>query len=150
MKKQIETSAFMTAVKETLDSGYEVDFTVTGNSMWPLLSHGRDRVIIKKCTPNELKKGDIILFEPIPEKYILHRIIKIDSNTFTTAGDGNCFNDGVYEFDKVIGKVIEIVRKDKKQSANKYAFIAKCWISLFPIRKPILKFLIKIKKPKAI
>ena len=47
-------------VRLLLHEGYSASFTVTGKSMWPLLGHGRDQVILESCAGKALKKGDII------------------------------------------------------------------------------------------
>ena len=46
-----------TAVHQLLQDGYDAEFTVTGNSMWPLLVHGRDSVTLRKAEVSSLKKG---------------------------------------------------------------------------------------------
>ncbi|MBQ2974709.1 MAG: S26 family signal peptidase [Clostridia bacterium] len=146
----IENEIFMESVEEMLNSGYEVDFTVTGNSMWPFLSHARDRVIVERFQNNNLKKGDIILFKPIPGKYLLHRIIKLNSDCFQTAGDGNCFSDGSFPHCTIVARVCKIIRKGKSIPADslKYKIFSRCWTLLFPIRKPLLRLMISIVKIK--
>ena len=142
-KKLIENEAFMTAVKETLQSGLDVKFTVTGMSMWPFFTGRRDCVTVKKCTFRDIKKGDIVLFSPEENIYLLHRVMKKTDNSFVTAGDGNTFTDGVFSPDKIIARVSEIRRKDKVFSPDKklFRFLSDIWISLFPVRKHILKVL---------
>ncbi len=142
-KKLIYNEVFMSAVKETLESGLSVKFTVTGMSMWPFFTGRRDSVVVKKCDFSELKKGDIILFSPAEKVYLLHRVIKKTGKNFVTAGDGNTFTDGTFNPDTVIARVSQIHRKDKTFSADSKSFIllSKIWMSLFPIRGPILKTL---------
>ena len=42
--------------------------------MWPFICHGRDRVVLSSCTPDQLKVGDIVLFQTPLGNYMLHRI----------------------------------------------------------------------------
>lgn len=147
-KKLIDNVTFIEAVKETLNSGLEVSFTVTGMSMWPFFTDRRDSVTVKKCTFSEIRKGDIVLFSPTDEVYLLHRVIKKTDENFVTAGDGNTFADGVFTADKIIAVVSEIHRKSKTFSADKttFRFLSFIWILLFPVRKPFLKIFKKAKK----
>ncbi len=147
-KKLIDNTEFISAVKETLNSGLAVKFTVTGMSMWPFFTSGRDSVTVKKCTFSEIRKGDIVLFSPAENTHILHRVIKKNDTSFITAGDGNAFKDGIFTPDKIIARVSKIHRKDKTFSADKmtFRFLSFMWMLIFPVRKPFLAILKKAKK----
>lgn len=149
-KRLIPTSEFMQAVKESVNIGYEADFTVTGNSMWPLLAHGRDRVIIKKYSAEGIKKGDIVLFEAVKDKYLLHRVMHVTPTAFVTTGDANTFEDGTFPKESIIGYVTHIIRKGKKIPINNFPLkiYTTFWISAFKFRGVLLKgikLFIKIK-----
>lgn len=145
-KKLIDNAAFFAAVKETLDSGLEVTFTVTGMSMWPFFTSRRDSVVVRKCTFEEIKKGDIVLFSPVKNTYLLHRVIKKTDKNFITAGDGNTSVDGTFTPDKIIARVSCFSRKGKEYSVYRkdFRFLSGVWMCLFPVRKPILTMLKKI------
>ena len=147
-KKLIENAAFLEAVKDTLDRGIDVKFTVTGMSMWPFFTSRRDSVTIKKCTFTEIGKGDIILLSPTTHTYLLHRVVKKTDSGFITAGDGNTFRDGFFLPENVIAKVVEINRKEKIFSvkSKKFLILSELWILLFPIRPLLLKILKRIAK----
>ena len=134
------------AVKQTLRDGYDVEFTVTGNSMWPILCHQRDSVIISACNTEEIKKGDTVLYCPIPEKYLLHRVTHIKNGKFRAAGDENCFYDGTFSTDCIVAKVTTYIRKGKKYSADSFAMKmwSFCWRHLFSTRKALLWLFRKI------
>lgn len=129
----------MPTLIETLKNGGEVTFTVTGNSMLPMLHHKVDTVTL--CAPKgRLKKRDIPFYKN-GEKYILHRIIKVNQNDYTIRGD-NCYfiEKGITDND-IIGVVKEFSRKGKKHSVNElgyrlYAFFRSNCVSYF-IRKNI-------------
>ncbi len=127
-------------VSQLLEQGYEADITVTGNSMWPLLAHGRDRVVLRKQPP---KNGDIVLFCPVKGKYLLHRINRLKNGRFRTAGDGNCFHDGSFPVSCIVGTAGAIVRKGKRKEANSFdlRLWSSLWRRLFPARKLLLRLL---------
>ncbi|MBQ4572281.1 MAG: S24/S26 family peptidase [Clostridia bacterium] len=142
---QLPASDFFGAVENMLSDGYDVEFTVTGNSMWPVLRHGRDRVIISSYGDKKIQPGDTVLYCPIREKYLLHRIMFVKNGNFRAAGDNNCFYDGNFSTDCIVGRVTTYIRKEKKYSADSFAMRtwSFCWRVLFPIRKTLLWLLRK-------
>ena len=130
-------------MEQLLQEGYEADFTVTGNSMWPILAHGADRVVLKKQAP---AKGDIALFCPREGKYLLHRINRIKNGRFQAAGDANCFHDGSFPVENIVGVVVKICRRGKWYDTKGpvmriWSF---WWRLLFPVRPVLLWCLRKI------
>lgn len=128
---------------QLLEEGYEAEFTVTGNSMWPLLAHGRDRVVIKKQPP---QKGDVVLYCPVEGKYLLHRINRLKNGRFRAAGDANCFHDGSFPESCVMGTVIRLCRKGKWMETNslRLRLWSFWWNLLYPFRPALLWLLWKI------
>lgn len=147
---KVPATELFEAIKQTLRDGYDVEFTVTGNSMWPILCHKRDSVIISACNVQKIKCGDTVLYCPIPEKYLLHRVMSVKNGKFCTAGDYNCFYDGNFSTDCVIGKVTTYIRNGKKFPADSFAMRiwSFCWRVLFPVRKTSLRILRKISLMK--
>jgi signal peptidase I len=133
-------------IRQFLQNGYAASFTVTGNSMWPLLRHSRDYVILESLTEKPLKKGDIVLFMPVKGRYLLHRIDWVSEDRFRTTGDGNCFRDGTFNQDCVVGRVVTLVRKGKKISCANwlYRLASHLWMALFWARPVLLKTLRKL------
>ena len=115
---RISSEILFAAIEEQLAAGLNASFTVTGMSMWPFLCHGRDRVIVTGTSPDDLAVGDIILFCPVPGKYILHRITALQEDAFETTGDGCCCRDGWRPRECVRAKVTCIVRKGKTISCS--------------------------------
>lgn len=127
-------------VEEQLALGKRVCFTVSGTSMTPWIIHNRDQVELISAKGLPLKKGDIILFQPFPGKYILHRITKIVPGGYITTGDGNLHRDGWSSSASVIGKAVAIRRKGKiiDCHALRWSITFWLWMELFPVRKRIL------------
>lgn len=127
------------SIRTMLEQGLQASFTVTGNSMWPTLVHRRDQVVLEKPT-TPLKKGDVVLFCPMPGQYLLHRIHKRRKGVFFTTGDGNCFRDGQYPNEAVIGRVVRIRRKGKDISCRSFCYrlCTRLWCLAYPLR-PLIK-----------
>ena len=140
-------------IRQLLHEGYSVSFTVTGSSMWPLLGHSRDQVVLESCVGKSLKKGDIILFMPANGRYLLHRIDWVKDGKFRTIGDGSCVRDGVFDEACVVGRVVTLVRKGKEISCTNrlYKLSIGVWLALLWARPVLLKVLRKIavwKQPR--
>ena len=133
-------------IQQFLHDEYLASFTVTGNSMWPFLRHGKDHVVLEPCAEKTLKKGDIVLFMPEQGRYLLHRIVWVRESQFCTAGDGNCFRDGTFNQGCVVGRVATLVRKGKKISCTNwlYRVSSHIWMALFWVRPVLLKALRKL------
>lgn len=112
-RRTIPNAELFGVMEELFEENYQVEFTVTGNSMWPLLRHGRDSIIMERCSAEDLKKGEIVLFHATAERYLLHRITSLTPDLFETIGDGNCFRDGYFQRDAVIARAVKVIRKQK-------------------------------------
>ncbi|MDO5410058.1 MAG: S24/S26 family peptidase [Lachnospiraceae bacterium] len=146
--RMISSQILFAAIREELACNRQASFTVTGMSMWPFICHGRDKVVVGAVKPEELRKGDIILFQPVKDKFILHRITKRSLEYFETTGDGNLFRDGRFAYDCVIAKVDKVIRNGKSIDCNNrgWKMLSQMWIFLFPIRKQIFHTWFRIRK----
>jgi hypothetical protein len=109
---------------------------VTGNSMWPLFRHMRDRVLLaphKSC-----KKGDIVLYQRENGKFVLHRIVKTEEETSICCGDNQCEKE-IIKNDWVLAVVTDFERKGKLHSVTScgYRLYKWVWMGLFPVRRGI-------------
>lgn len=149
-KKLISSSELFAVIQELLKEKKQASFTVTGMSMWPFICHGRDQVILESCEAENLRKGDIILFQTCLGNYMLHRITKKTKDGIETTGDGNCFRDGMFPYSCVKARVVRIIRKGKEIDCSSWIwkFVFRLWMILFPVRKWLLKLLRMISRRK--
>ena len=98
--------------EEVLEKDNELFFTNVGYSMYPLIRQREDILHIVKTT--DYKRGDIILYKSDVDHYVLHRILKIKKKkeVLVCAGDYNYFKDKPISKEQVLGKLIEIKKKD--------------------------------------
>lgn len=139
-RQLISATDLFGAVEDMLAEDRQAQFIVTGNSMWPLISSGRDSVIVEKCSPEQLHKGDIVLLKAMPGRYLLHRITAVRGDLIETTGDGNCHRDGFFKKSAVIARVVTVFRKQKRISFGSlgWRLVFRCWMALFGIRKQLL------------
>ncbi|MDY2814557.1 MAG: S24/S26 family peptidase [Dorea sp.] len=147
-KRWISSKYLFSAISDQLAENRQAVFTVTGMSMWPLLCHGRDQVIVERIERDKLKLGDIILFRITDEKYILHRITYMSDSFFQTTGDGNLFRDMQMPYECIVAKVQKIVRNGKVVECDerKWRILSRIWMKLFPIRKWIFRVWFSVRK----
>lgn len=123
-------------ISEFMIKGNDVIFTVTGNSMAPMLHHRRDKVCIVKPPNKLLKKYDIPLFVRKDGKYILHRIISVRENGYVTIGDNQCIKEYPVMPSQVIGVVKGFWRSEKYISCESiwYRTYCRIWYFIYPVR----------------
>lgn len=140
-KQYVSGSELFPLIIEQLEQGKRVCFTVSGSSMMPWIVNNRDSVELISAKNIQLKKGDIILFQPLKHKYVLHRIIKVCPTGYLTAGDGNLYADGIASKESVIAKAVSIRRKGKELDCEKirWKIVFHIWMLLFPVRGYLLK-----------
>jgi signal peptidase len=84
--------------------------SITSGSMWPTLKEG-DLVFIKGInSKEEIKEGDIVVYQN-PKGFTIHRVIQLNENTLITKGDANNVNDSPVEYKDVIGKIVNLGSK---------------------------------------
>ena len=134
-------------VFQLLQEGYDAEFTVVGNSMWPFLANKRDQVTIRKVESCFLKKGDIVLLKT-DCRYLLHRITRFKKGMFQTTGDNNCYHDDFVSVENILGRVVRFTRKGKQVSCDNilYRFISWIWRVLFPLRPLLLRILFRLRR----
>ena len=97
---------------EAVTDGSLLAVYVTGSSMFPTLLSG-DKVLVKKTSLEDINSGDIVVFTDDANERIAHRIVSIDPPFITTKGDLQFDEDPPIEFDRVIGKLMAVLRDGK-------------------------------------
>lgn len=86
--RKIPNEIFFAQVMELLGEGQSVTIQVSGRSMSPTFKDGVDKIIISPFKPEELKKGDVVLFNR-GDTICVHRIIRRKGDRLVIRGDGN-------------------------------------------------------------
>lgn len=125
-----------------LREGLKVIFTVSGGSMWPLIRHNRDSVLLAQPS-RPIRAGDIVLMHiPAPhDRYILHRIHHVSGDMCVTLGDGNLTVDPIAPLSCIIGRAEEVKRGKYTLRCDGTGFrlLSWWWRILLPIRRPLLR-----------
>ncbi len=128
-----------TLLEVQLANGGTAQLKVTGNSMWPMLTHRRDTVTLAP-PPEACKKGDLILYCRENGQYVLHRIVRVrEKDQFICSGD-NQWQPEPVNAAQVFAIVTNFVRAGKCYSVcdSRYQRYVAVWVALFPVRRPLL------------
>ena len=124
--------------------------STSGISMYPMLRHRRDTVVIEKIN-RPLKKHDVPLYRAKSGKLLLHRILRVKSDCYVIRGD-NTYSLEYVPKESVIGVLREFYRNGKHYvcaTSKKYKVYVFFMRLSYPLRylwKVIIKpFLSKIK-----
>lgn len=117
-----------------------VTITLAGDSMRPLIRRGRDRVTI---IPLERRPmiGDVVLFRGGPDRYVVHRVWKIEGGRVQTFGD-NCVNpDAWMPLEDVWGLVVRFERFGRSWRLDSDAArrLGRCWMAIHPARRMYMR-----------
>ena len=124
-------------VQLQLEERDTASLVVTGNSMWPLFRHMRDRVLL--APPAVYGKGDIVLYQRSNGQYVLHRIMKKEKEISICCGDNQCEKEMIQNA-WILAVVTDFYRKGKLYSVTSkgYRLYKWVWMGLFPVRRGIL------------
>lgn len=143
-----KNSILIPAVLKLIDEGHTVTLPLKGFSMRPFLEDGRDKALLTKV--GELHVGDPVLAIVDHERYVLHRIVKIEGDNMTLLGDGNLRPEYCKTTDAV-ASIIGFYRKGRTTldsiAGRKWRVYSKIWMVLRPARRYLLAFYRRIWIP---
>ncbi len=119
--------------------GVNVTLPVNGNSMLPFIIGGKESVILR--APGLIDVGDVVLAWVDGNRYVVHRIIRIDGDRVTLMGDGNVAVTEHCLLNDIKARVTHVVdAKDRTHYLyNRWRkSAAKVWYWLRPIRRYLL------------
>ena len=104
--------------------------------MRPLIRRGRDRVTIVPLT-RPLRRGDVVLFEFPPGRYVVHRVYRLKDGRVQTLGD-HCWNPDPWLPDAaVLGQAVQAERGRLRLALDSAPARAwgRCWMTALPLRR---------------
>ncbi len=145
MKNIVLSSAqFAETFEDIINDGGSVPLVVTGNSMRPFLSHGKDTVWLCACRKEDFRKGKILLFRRENGSLVLHRIKKVLSQgQLEMNGDAQYWCE-IIKKEQAVAVVSYIERNGKKISCNSLMYRIKVWI--WQVLKPLRPFIFRARR----
>lgn len=147
--KQADMETMLSMIAPMIEQGKSVKLTVTGYSMYPLVSSRRDAVMLKKC--GSLKVGDVPLIRRSDGSYILHRIVKEREGAFAVMGDYEIKEEYPVYPEQVIAVATGFYRKGRYISCDSFLYRAYSvfWRHTRAIRPFLLKTAGKMARKKS-
>lgn len=133
--KVVSPELLMKPLLTLLDEVEAVPLVISGDSMTPFLVHGRDTVYLSKIK-GPLKKGDMVLYQRIDGTYVLHRIFRVEKDSYTMIGDAQVHLEPGIQKSQIRAIVTAVRRKDKllHKGSFLWEFFEHIWIYMVPIR----------------
>lgn len=135
VRRMIDNEVLLGEVCAQLGEGRMVKLRAKGDSMRPSIRGGEDSLLLARAP--EIRKGDVVLARTTKGRMVIHRIIKIEGERVTLAGDGNLGLTEECTRDTIYGRAEAIVRGGRTRSLTtpwrrKYALMRR---RLFPLRR---------------
>ena len=110
-------------------------YTNVGISMRPMLKQGRDLFTVKRTDGERVKKYDVVMYRRPPDKYVLHRVIKVLPDGYVIRGD-NCIRReyGITDAD-ILAVLTSFVRRGREHSVTEpgYRFYSRLIVFIHPL-----------------
>ena len=138
--KIVETTAYVSILRELAEEGKEVNMRIAGNSMLPFLVHERDYICFKK-PDRELKRGDMVFYQRKNGRYIMHRIWKVKAGKYYMTGDAQREIEGPIEREQIFALITKVRRKGKDVEPGDFwwEFFEHVWICVVPFRRILMR-----------
>lgn len=139
-------------IEQLLREGNRIKIKPQGYSMYPVLVPERDEVIIEPVRPENLKRGDVVLYrrrqQPGKGILVLHRIYKKDKYGFYMVGDNQTEIEGPLDEEQIRGIMTVLIKSGRYIDVRQplYRLMTGCWLWLRPVRPIIAKAVSKVKK----
>lgn len=147
MSERISLNDMAPIIRETLEQNGEVSFVSAGRSMLPIIRDRQDTITLVK-PKKAVKAGDVVFYQRDNGRFVLHRVMFINSGTFVMRGD----NQWDYEYnirnDQIIGVLKCFERNGKVHNVTDRDYLM--YVSFLPIirffRKTYYGFKSKVYK----
>ena len=145
--KVLEPELLMPPLLDMLEVTETVPLVISGSSMIPFLAHGRDTVYLSKVR-KPLRRGDMVLYRRDSGSYILHRIYRVEGDTYTMVGDAQQGLEPGIRDDQIIAMVTAVRRKGKllKKGSFWWWFFEHFWLWALPCRPTLTQLYSFIKR----
>jgi signal peptidase I len=105
-----------------LEEKLDLVLTITGTSMCPMLLHRRDSVVLTACDKHELRRGDLPLYKRDNGQYVLHRIVRVNENSYDLCGDNQYTVERGLPMENIIAVVKAFERNGRSYSCNDFLY----------------------------
>lgn len=137
-KLWLNNEVFFAEIGRMLQHGESVTLRPKGNSMLPFIVEGRDHIVLQKA--GNVEVGSVVLARLPGNRYVLHRVYKMEGEHIVLMGDGNLHATEYCCREDVAGVVVKIIRDGRviDITSSSQLFMAALWRKLLPVRRYLL------------
>lgn len=145
--KIVSPDVIMEPLLALLEEAQAVPLVISGSSMTPFLAPGRDTVYLSKAQ-KPIRKGDMVLYRRSNGRYVLHRVLKADSDGYTMIGDAQTQPEPGISPEQICAVVTAVRRKGRLLQSGSFwwDFFEKVWIRMVPVRRLVRNVYFFMKK----
>lgn len=138
---RVKGAAMFPLVLEILEQGQKVRIVVVGDSMYPFLRDGLDRVELAKTSFEALNRGDIVLIRRTDGTYVMHRVYRKEKGSISIVGDAQQWLEGPLFPSQIVALVTAVLRKENYISCSNWLWRSTTglWLVLRPFRYFLLR-----------
>ena len=116
--------------EEYLERYDELTYRNVGVSMLPLIKQGRDAFTVRALHGGEVcRRWDVVLYTRPPQSYVLHRIIRVNGDSYDILGD-NCITvERSIPQERVIGVMTGYTRRGREHGTGGLGY--RLYVSLY-------------------
>lgn len=133
----VPNEIFFSQVLEEIKAGRAVKIPSKGNSMRPFIRQGTDMIELKPLSENSIERGNIVLAKTKEDKYVAHRIEKVNHDVIILRGDGNLSVREVCSKKNIFAEVTAVYKKNEtiRKGSFKWNLSKIYWFSSPLLRK---------------
>ena len=131
--KQVDTKAYMTALRSLTEQGHSVSVPVAGSSMSPFLAGGRD----------------IVFYERASGQFVMHRVRRVHRDgSLDILGDAQTETETGILPQQVFARATAVCRKGRQLQPGDFLWelFRGPWLWVIPLRHPIVRIWSVFKK----
>lgn len=140
-------------IVQLLAAGKTVEIMPQGNSMYPLLIPGRDRVVLAPFIRQreKVRRGDVLLFRREQSILVLHRVCRVGKDGVYFVGDNQREVEGPIAPHQIVGRAVGFVRNGRRLSIHHplYVIATGLWLLFLPLRPAAWKLTGAIRRLRA-
>lgn len=139
--KQVDTQEYMSMLRSLTEQGHSVSVLVSGSSMLPFLTGGRDTVYFSKPV-SPLRRGDIVFYVRSNGQFVMHRIRRVNRNgSFDIIGDAQNETEKNIRSEQIFARVDSVCRKGRMLSPDSFLWriFSGPWLCIIPLRRIVMK-----------
>lgn len=141
----VPSRELMPVICAALKRGQCVRMTVNGSSMLPFIY---DSDVVELEPIHSLPtKGDIALVQCSEDRYVMHRVVRVEGETLFLRGDAQLHCEGPFTFQNISGKVTMSLHNGFARTHNRgiWRLAGLLWIRIYKVALYI-KFIIRFPR----